>query len=150
MTVVSDPNNVFLSPHATNIKKERELDSSTALPGDVMAYAGPGNIVANTTADSTAPLYVADLSVGVAGAIDTVYDLTDNTRVNYKMPQTGDLVRFRVGISTTILVDGELATSATPGVVKPPAAPGVAVKAIALEAITTDGSTTGFVVGEVV
>jgi len=146
---MSNENNVFLSPYGTCIKKERLLASGTSLPGSILAYSG-GKVVTNTTADSTAPLYVADLSVSVAGAFDTGYNTSDNERVNYKMPQRGDLVRFRVGENTTIVVDDELATSAVPGVVKLPAAAGVAVKAIAIEAVTTGAAETATVIGEVV
>ena len=147
---MSNPNAVFLSPYGTQIKKERLLTTGPALPGSVMAYAGPGNIIPNVTADSTGPLYVADLSVGVAGAFDTAYTTADNSTVNYRVPQPGELVRFRVGASVTIAVDDELATSATAGQVKAPASAGVAVKAIAIEAVTTGVGETGTVIGEIV
>jgi hypothetical protein len=147
--MATNPNNVFLSPYGTQIKKERLLNAGIAVPGNVMVYAGAGNIITNNTADLVGPLYVADLSVSVAGAIDTQYDLVDNIRVNYKMPQRGDLVRFRVGQNTTIVVDDELATALI-GNVDVPSVAGTAVIAIATTAVTTGAGETGFVIGEVI
>ena len=147
--MATNANNIFLSPYGTKIKKERQLNAGVALPGHVMAYAGAGNIIINPTAELIGPLYVADLSVSVAGAIDTQYDTTDNSRVNYKMPQVGDLVRFRVGADTVIAVDDELAT-AVAGNVEVSSGPGVAVIAIATTAITTGAGESGFVIGEVI
>lgn len=146
---MTNPNNVFLSPYGTQIKKERLLNAGIAVPGNVMVYAGAGNIITNNTADLVGPLYVADLSVSIAGAIDTQYDLVDNSRVNYKMPQRGDLVRFRVGANTTIVVDDELATALI-GNVDVPSVAGTAVIAIATTAVTTGAGETGFVIGEVI
>lgn len=147
--MASNENNIFLSPYGTCIKKERLLSAGDALPGNVLEYDGTGGVVLGSTSDSTAPLYVADLSVSVAGAIDTPYSATENKVVNYKMPQRGELVRFRVGANATIAVDGELATSSI-GTVKSPAAAGVAVIAIATTAITTGAGESGFVTGEVI
>ena len=58
-------------------------------------------------------------------------------------------MRFNVGASTTFAIGDEIATSATAGVVKAPAVAGVAVKAIAKEAVVVGVGETGTVIGEV-
>ena len=145
----SNDNAVFLSPYGTGIKKEANLASGTALPGDILEYSGV-DVVAGTTAESTGPLIVADLSVSVAGAKDTAYNTTTNTRVNYKIPQRGELVQFNVGASTTFVIGDEIATSSVAGAVKVAAVAGVAVIAIAKTAIVVGGGATGTVIGEIV
>jgi len=147
--MASNDNNAFLSPYGTQIKKEADLASGTALPGDILNYSG-ADVLAGTTAESTGPVIIADLSVSVAGGKDEPYNTTTNTRVNYKIPQRGELVRFNVGASTTFVIGDEISTSSVSGVVKVAAVAGVAVIAIAKTAIVVGGGATGTVIGEVI
>jgi hypothetical protein len=83
---------------------------------------------------------LADLSVSVAGAIGTEYNTTDNDRVNWRVPQSGELVKLHVAVSTTILEGAQL-SSAGNGSVKTVAVANVGVIAYALEAVTTTAAT---------
>ena len=142
--MATNVNNVFLSPTRTCIKHESNLTTGTAFPGMVLILTA-GGVAANTTADAVAPLFaVADLSVSIAGAIGTEYNTTDNSRVNWQVPQSGELVHLFVGASTTIAENDQLGTAATGGV-KKVAAANVGVIAYALEAVTTGAGATGFV-----
>lgn len=142
--MASNENNIFLSPTRTCIKHEDNLVSGTAKPGMILVYSGAG-VAANTSADAVAPLLmVADLAVATAGAIGTEYNTTDNNRVNWQVPQSGEIVRLFVGASTTISKGDQLGTN-TGGAVKKVAVADVGVIAYALEAVTVGAGTSGFV-----
>ena len=134
-------NTIFLSPQGTQIKHEDNLASGTAFPGMLLEFAAAGEVVTNSTAEDVAPLFMlADLSVSIAGAIGTEYNTTVNDRVNWRAPQSGELVMLHVAVSTTILEGAQLA-SAGNGSVKTVAVADVGVIAYALEAVTTTGAT---------
>jgi hypothetical protein len=132
-------NNIFLSPHGTQIKKENLLDSGTLLPGQLITETATG-VVSQSVADAVAmPVLIADLSVSIAGAIDTEYNTTDNQRVNYRAPVSGELVVLILADVQTIAVGDQLAPDGN-GNVKAPAAPNVGVYFTAKEAVTTSGA----------
>ena len=137
---MSVDNSIFLSPYGTKIKHENNLASGTAYPGMLLAYSS-GNVIANATADDVAPLFMlADLSISTAGAIGTVYNTTLNTRVNWRIPQSGELVRLYVAVSTTIAQGAQL-SSVGDGSFATAAVANVGVLAYALEAVTTTSAT---------
>ncbi len=141
--MATNVNCVFLSPQGTQIKHESNLTTGTAYPGMILELTATG-VASNTTADAAAPLFaVADLAVSTAGAIGTEYNTTDNDRVNWKVPQSGELINLYVAASTVIAVNAQLGTAAGGGV-KTVAAADVGVIAYALEALTTT-TESGFV-----
>ena len=131
--MATNVNCVFLSPYGTRIKHESNLTTGAAYPGMILELTAAG-VAANTTADAVAPLLaVADLA---AGAIGTEYNTTENNRVNWKVPQSGELVHLYVAASTVIAANAQLGTAAGGGV-KTVAVADTGVIAYALEALTT-------------
>lgn len=138
--MASNDNAIFLSPQGTQIKHEDNLASGTAYPGMLLEFS-VGDVVTNATAEDVAPLMmIADLSVSTAGAIGTEYNTTVNNRVNWRIPQSGEIVRLHVGTSTTILENAQLG-SAGNGSFKTVAVADVGVLAYAIEAVTTTAAT---------
>lgn len=136
---------IFLSPGGTCIKKEALAGGAGIYPGSVVLRSGSGVIV-NATADSTSDkIAIADLDrTGVKG-VDTAYASGD--LVFFRRPFRGEIVNLILAASQTITAGAELAT-ATNGQVKAPAVAGTAVRFVALEAVTTTGST-AFIKAEV-
>ena len=138
--MASNDNAIFLSPQGTKIKHESTLASGTAFPGMLLAYSA-GEVLVNPTAEDVAPLFMlADLSVSVAGAIGTEYNTTVNDRVNWRIPQSGELVKLHMATST-VIAQGDQLGSAGNGSVKKVAVADVGVIAYALEAVTTTAAT---------
>jgi len=137
----TNDNTIFLSPQGTKIKHEDTLASGTAFPGMLLEFAAAGEVAVNSTAEDVAPLFMlADLSVSIAGAIGTEYNTTVNDRVNWRIPQSGELVKLHMAVSTVIALGDQLA-SAGNGSVKKVAVADVGVIAYALEAVTTTAAT---------
>lgn len=141
-------NNIFLSPHGTQIKKESVLDSGTLLPGQLVRETATG-VVSQNVADAVAmPVLVADLSVSIAGAIDTEYNTTVNSRVNYRAPVPGELVVLILADAQTIAIGDKLSPDGN-GNVKAPAVVDTGVYFTAKEAVTTAGSVS-FILAQVI
>ena len=141
----SKENAVFLSPYCTQIRKEA-IGAGVIQPAFLLDRATTTVVPAAKTEGAYKQILVADLGTINAGALQTPYASGDV--VNFKAPQRGELVRLFVGISTTIALNAELASKGA-GAVGVPAAAGVGVIAIARTAITTNGSTTGYVTAEI-
>ena len=134
MEQVTKPNNIFLSPHGTIVKREALLTASSSataisfMPGSLVVVDAGNAVVLRTAAHNTAgaPVAVADISVCSAGSIHSPYvsattaGRTKDTRdrVNFKYPGVGEYVRLKVTTETNIVTGSYVEPDGATGGVK--------------------------------